>query len=182
MSGVHQYLVCINCVFHMQYHMHSDVCITLACKALTLVFRLGVLHTNCNLSWLMENWFKNKSFNSHMSFIFYFPGSLRLRVVFKKFDGKKSWRNKMWRKKKIGRKWAFFSCLDWGKNTRIWMKNLNVDELLESYWCYICNVRFEEVRNFSQTFLTILWGKFYHLFLRIFSPNFPPYFFLCDFL
>lgn len=35
---------------------------------------------------------------------------------------------------------------------------------------------------FLKTFLIILWGKFCHLCLAIFPYNFPPYFFLCDFL
>ena len=52
-----------------------------------------------------------------------------------------------------------------------------MDELLESCWCYLSNVRLEKVENFHQTFLTILWGKSYHLFLKIFPPNFHPYFF-----
>ena len=77
----------------------------------------------------------------------------------------------------------FFSCLDWGKKTKIWMKNLNVNELLESCWCHLSNVRLAEVGNFPQTFLTILWEKFYHLFIIILPYNFPPYFFfLYDFL
>ena len=99
----------------------------------------------------------------------------RVCLVLRKFARKKSWRKKNMKEKKVGRKWVFFSCLDWGKNTRIWMKNLNVDELLESCWYHLSNARLEEVGNFPQTFLTILWGKFYHLFLTIFPPNFPLY-------
>jgi len=93
-------------------------------------------------------------------------------LVEKKVEGKK-----MWRKKILWRKWVFFSYLDQGTNARIWMRNLNVDELLKSFWYHLNNTRLEKVRNFPQTFLTILWGKFCHLFITIFPPNFPPYFF-----
>ena len=86
----------------------------------------------------------------------------------KKYVGEKS-REKM----------SFFSsCLDWGKHIRIWMRNLNVDKLLKWCWCHLNNVRLEKVRNFPQTFLTILRGKFYHLLIIIFPSNFPLYFFL----
>ena len=107
--------------------------------------------------------------------------SVRLRLVLRKFDGKKSWKKKNIKEKKVGRKWVFFSCLDWRKNTRIWMRNLNIDELLESYWCHLSRARLEEVRNsfgnFFQTFLTILWEKFYHLFLTTFPSNSSIFFF-----
>ena len=83
----------------------------------------------------------------------------------------------MWMKKKYGENEFFFSCLDWGKNIRIWMRNLNVDKLLESCWCHLSKVRLEEVGNFPQTFITILWEKFYHLFLTIFPPKLSSIFF-----
>jgi len=75
--------------------------------------------------------------------------------------------------------------LHWGKNTRIWMRNLNIDELFELYWYHLSCTRLEEAwssfGNFSQTFLTTLWGKFYYLLLTIFPPYFLSYFFFVIF-
>ena len=94
---------------------------------------------------------------------------MKRKVEWKKYEGKN------------GReKASSFPSFGLIKNTRIWMRNLNVNELLKSCWYHLSSTRLEEVgnsfTNFSQTFLIILWGKFYHLFLTIFLPNFSSYF------
>jgi len=102
-----------------------------------------------------------------LGYVWFFKKLVKIKVKGKKFEVKKS-------RKKVS--FFFFSYLDWGKNTRIWMRNLNVDELLESCRCHLSGARLEEVGNsfgnFFQTFLTILRGK-----LSLISNNFFTQFF-----